>query len=143
MAFKLSKRGLIVLLAMLPFVGLFGWDFYHKVTETGIYRSTYRGTVVKTRRTLLGYIDIIESCSATSEGRRRHRHSTRRSGNWVARVRADDGRETDVAISQQDYHRLAPGWYIIGEGGAPRVFRSKAEAEAAARPAPAHSPSMR
>jgi hypothetical protein len=126
----LSKRaatGLVILLG--PLAVVLGWDFYQSYTSSGIYRVECKGTVIKTRRTLLGYIDIMEGCSDKLEGRRRrYGKVSRRSGHWVARIRADTGKEYNVAISQWDYHRVRPGQFVVCMGGKQRFYSSRREA---------------
>jgi hypothetical protein len=135
-AFK-SKAAIPAYLLVAALVGYVVVDLVQTTRQTGIYRPVYAGTVLKTRRTFLGYLSIAEGCASfcsdASRGRTRHRHSSRdrgyrSSGHWVAKIHTEDGRIMDVAISERYYRSVKPGHYVISRAGDPVYYISRAVA---------------
>jgi len=128
---------IIVAIGTIIIVSPLAWDLVRRFSRTGIYRSECRGRILKTRRTLIGVVDVFD-CS----GSRRERHSRQRrdrrndlGGHYVARI-MDDGKVFNVSISGRDYQRVQPGQYLVCRRFDRDIYPSKEEAqksEAAAR----------
>jgi hypothetical protein len=125
-----SKKAIPGYVLVALFAGYLGLDLVQKVRHSGIYRQVYAGTVIKTRRTFVGYLAITEGCSGSNRERRRarRRDRSRSSGYYVAKIQTEDGRTMSVSITRREYRRVRPGHYVISRKGNPTFYPSRAAA---------------
>jgi hypothetical protein len=122
-----SKKAIPGYIVVAIFVGYLGLDLVQTVRKTGIYRPVYAGTVIKTRRTFMGYLAVTEGCSGSSRERRRarRRDRSRSTGRYVAKIQTEDGRMMSVAITRREYRKIRSGQYVISRSGNPRFFKDR------------------
>lgn len=125
-----SKKAIPAYVLAALFAGYLGLDLVQKVRHSGIYRPVYAGTVIKTRRTFVGYLSITEGCSGSHRERRRarRRDRSRGSGYYVAKIQTEDGRTMSVSITRSEYRSVRPGQYVISREGSPSFYPSRAAA---------------
>lgn len=78
--------------------GIFFFAFYHRYTQTGVYRGEYEG------RVLDKWVNVVESQLGSGP-------------QWRMLVESDGGERFEVAVSGGTYERARPGMRIRRAGG--------------------------
>jgi hypothetical protein len=121
MAFRKRSWGGIVVGTVLALY--WGYDFQQMMSDSGIYRRDFAGTVVSARPSIDAVIDFFERSGRTQ--------SVSRSRHYLVTLRDDAGKTSKVAVSRDEYYRTLIPSYLVGKGGQIRHFPSRESAVAA------------